>query len=48
VWTLIVGTVFVVGAWQTLALPDLDGTMLLLMGISSATCVGFKTREDQS
>lgn len=48
VWTLIVGAVFVVAAWQTLALPDLDGTMLLLMGISSATYVGFKARENQS
>ncbi|HEV7590635.1 MAG TPA: hypothetical protein VGO40_21175 [Longimicrobium sp.] len=48
VWTLIVGAVFVIGAWQTLALPDLDATMLLLMGISAATYVGFKARENQS
>jgi len=48
VWTLIIGTVFVVGAYQTLALPELDSTMLLLMGISAATYVGFKPREGQT
>jgi hypothetical protein len=48
VWTLILGTVFVLGAYRTLALPKLDDTMLLLMGISAATYVGFKTREDQT
>ena len=48
VWTLIIGAVFVVGAYQTLALPELDSTMLLLMGISAATYVGFKTRENQT
>jgi hypothetical protein len=48
VWTLIVGAVFLVGAYETLALPNLDDTMLLLMGISAATYVGFKTREQQT
>jgi len=48
VWTLIVGAIFVLGAYRTLALPEIDDTMLLLMGISAATYVGFKTREDQT
>jgi hypothetical protein len=48
VWTLIIGAVFVVGVYQTLALPELDSTMLLLMGISSATYIGFKVRERQT
>ncbi|MFL5542539.1 MAG: hypothetical protein ACJ8J0_26370 [Longimicrobiaceae bacterium] len=48
VWTLIIGAIFGLGAYRTLALPKIDDTMLLLMGISAATYVGFKTREDQT
>jgi hypothetical protein len=48
VWTLIVGAIFGLGAYHTLALPKIDDAMLLLMGISAATYVGFKTREDQT
>jgi hypothetical protein len=48
VWTLIVGAIFVLGAYRALTLPKIDDTMLLLMGISAATYVGFKTREDQT
>jgi len=48
VWTVILGAVFVVGAYQRLALPDFDPVLLLLMGISGTTYIGFKTVERQT
>lgn len=44
-WTLALGAVFIVGVWQTLAMPVFDATLLGLMGISGATYVGFKAKE---
>jgi hypothetical protein len=42
VWTIVLGFVFVVGVYQSLAMPDFSATLLGLMGISSGTYVGFK------
>ena len=44
VWTLIVGVVFAFKVYQDFAMPDLGPTVLGLMGISSATYVGFKMK----
>lgn len=48
VWTLVLGVVFMIGAYQTLALPQFDATLLALMGISGATYIGFKIPEKQT
>jgi hypothetical protein len=42
VWTLVLGIVFVSGVITKLAMPNFDQTLLLLMGISSGTYLGFK------
>jgi hypothetical protein len=42
VWTLILGIVFIVAVFRSLSLPDFDGTLQTLMGISAGTYVGFK------
>src|SRR5262249_15210325 len=47
VWTLVLGIVFIERFVITLALPDFDGTLLALMGISSGTYLGFKLPEVQ-
>jgi hypothetical protein len=40
------GVVFIVGVYRDLAMPpDFSGTLLALMGISSAGYVGFKYQE---
>jgi hypothetical protein len=41
-WTLILGVVFVFGVFQQLAMPKFDTTLLILMGISNGTYLGFK------
>jgi hypothetical protein len=47
-WTLALGVVFVITVYRTLAMPDFNGTLLTLMGISSASYVGFKFPEVNS
>jgi hypothetical protein len=44
-WTLILGGVFIIGVYRDLAMPEFGGTLLALMGISSAGYVGFKIPE---
>jgi hypothetical protein len=44
-WTLALGAVFVITVYRTLAMPDFNGNLLTLMGISSAGYVGFKYPE---
>jgi hypothetical protein len=44
-WTLALVSVFVVAVWRTFAMPEFDNTMLLLLGISSGTYLGFKLPE---
>lgn len=41
-WTLGLGLVFVVQVLRNLELPDFDGTLLALTGISAGTYLGFK------
>ena len=41
-WTLILGIVFVFGVFKQLAMPKFDSTLLILMGISAGTYLGFK------
>jgi hypothetical protein len=45
-WTMALGFVFLVGVYRDLTMPaDFSGTLLALMGISSAGYVGFKYPE---
>ena len=41
-WTVVVATMFVVGVVTTMHLPDIPDQLLLLMGISGGTYLGFK------
>ncbi len=41
-WTVCLGLVFVFGVVMRLEMPQFDNTLLLLMGISSGTYLGFK------
>lgn len=42
VWTIVLGFVFVEHVWATGSMPDFDGKLLGLMGVGSATYLGFK------
>ena len=42
VWTLVLGLVFVHAVVTTFSMPDLDGTLVGLMGIVGGTYIGFK------
>jgi hypothetical protein len=44
-WTVTLGVIFVYGVYRGLAMPEFSGTLLALMGISSAGYVGFKIQE---
>jgi hypothetical protein len=45
-WTIALGVVFIVGVYRDLAMPpDFSGTLLALMGISSAGYISFKYPE---
>jgi hypothetical protein len=44
-WTGLLGGVFLIGVYRDLAMPEFSGTLLALMGISSAGYVGFKYPE---
>lgn len=48
VWTIVLGVLFCVGVYSTLAMPQFSGTLLALMGISSGTYLGFKIPEQQT
>ena len=47
VWTLVLGVVFVSGVLTRLAMPTFSPGLLLLMGISSGTYLGFKFAPSQ-
>jgi hypothetical protein len=47
VWTLVLGFLFCVGVYKSLAMPDFSVTLLALMGISAGTYLGFKIPERQ-
>jgi hypothetical protein len=45
VWTLVLGCIFIVEAWRNLAMPEFNGTLLGMMGISSGTYLGFMLKD---
>lgn len=47
VWTLLLGIIFVIHVYTDLAMPEFDGTLLGLLGISAGTYVGFKLPENK-
>jgi hypothetical protein len=48
VWTAILGVVFLVEIFHSFRLPTFDSNLLILMGISGVTYVGFKFEEKKS
>jgi hypothetical protein len=46
-WTVVLGLVFVVSVYRFLTMPDLNTTLLALMGISNGTYIGFKFPEQK-
>lgn len=44
-WTLVLGIIFVVQVYNALAMPDFNGTLLALLGISAGTFLGVKIPE---
>jgi hypothetical protein len=46
VWTVVVFFIFWGAVWNKLALPELDSTLLALMGISAGAYLGFKVPEN--
>jgi hypothetical protein len=48
VWTIVLGVLFIIGVYKTLAMPEFSTTLLTLMGISSGAYLGFKIPESQS
>lgn len=45
VWTIVLGFIFTVSIYSSLAMPQFSGTLLALMGISGGTYIGFKFPE---
>jgi hypothetical protein len=45
IWTLILGTVFIYSVKQVMSMPEFSETLLVLMGISNGTYLGFKIPE---
>jgi hypothetical protein len=48
VWTLVLGSVFVVSVLRELVMPEFSPTLLALMGISAGTYLGFKFPEKKT
>jgi hypothetical protein len=47
-WTAVLGVMFCVSVYRTLAMPEFSPSLLALMGISSGTYLGFKFPENQA
>jgi preprotein translocase subunit YajC len=45
IWTLILGVVFINDVSKVMSMPEFSNTLLMLMGISSGTYLGFKIPE---
>jgi hypothetical protein len=45
IWTIVLAIIFINSVYENLAMPDFNGTLLTLMGISSGTYIGFKLKE---
>ncbi len=48
IWTLALGVYFTVSVFKDLLMPEFDSQLLILMGISSGTYLGFKLPEKSS
>jgi hypothetical protein len=48
VWTVVLGMVFVFSVYNALSMPTFSETLLVLMGISGGTYIGFKIPEAQA
>jgi hypothetical protein len=46
-WTIVLICIFIAGVYNALSMPEFDGTLLALMGISGGTYLGFKLPEQQ-
>jgi len=44
-WTGVLGIVFIFSVATSISMPEFEQTLLILMGISNGTYLGFKTRE---
>lgn len=47
VWTLVLGFDFCYSVWSNLRMPEINNSLLALMGISSGTYIGFKIPEQK-
>ena len=48
IWTIVLGIIFALGVYRTLAMPEFNATLLALLGISAGTYLGFKIPERQN
>lgn len=48
VWTVVLGIYFLISIFREYVMPDFDTQLLVLMGISSGTYIGFKTQENKA
>ena len=48
VWTVVLGLIFCVSVYSSLAMPQFSETLLALMGITSGTYIGFKFPEQHA
>ena len=46
-WTVVLIFVFIAKVYNDLSMPEFDGTLLALMGISGGTYIGFKLPDRQ-
>jgi hypothetical protein len=46
-WTVVLILVFIAKVYNDLSMPEFDGTLLALMGISGGTYIGFKLPDQQ-
>ena len=44
-WTLVLGIIFCIAVYKVLAMPDFNGSLLALLGISAGTYLGLKIPE---
>jgi hypothetical protein len=47
-WTAVLGIFFAINVFATLSMPEFSSTLLLLMGLSSATYLGSKPQENNA
>ena len=45
IWTVILGVIFVWSVAQVMSMPEFSETLLILLGISNGTYLGFKIPE---